>query len=95
MAAWTASDGRAPCATKLTHNTVSTAVHMRAHKTMFLQNLQYTLFIPIVTLLRPLYNNYSSFKHSFFRGHDEVGPNLTPYDTMLLDASPRTRGNND
>jgi len=70
--------------TKPAHETVSTSMYMRAHKTMLRHEVYHTGLTPVVALLWPLYDNDSNVKHSFFRGQDKVIPELTPYGAVLL-----------
>ena len=62
-------------------------MYIRAHKTMLRHKVYHTRLTPVVALLWPLNDNYSTIKHSFFRGQDKVVPELTPYGAMLLHES--------
>ena len=62
-------------------------MHMRAHKPVLPHEVYDTWFTPIITLLRPLYNDNRPIKHSFFRGQDKVVPQQAPYDAVLLYTS--------
>ena len=80
-------NGHALGITKLAHKTIRASMNMRAYKTMLCHEVYHTGLTPVVALLWPLYDNYSTIKHSFFRGQDKVVPELTPYGAVLLYAS--------
>ena len=73
--------------TKPAHKTIRASMNMRAYKAMLRHEVYHTGLTPVVALLWPLYDNYSTIKHSFFRGQDKVVPELAPYGAVLLYAS--------